>query len=144
MVRPGAQAQAQVIIAIVVGQDRAAFGVEGEGIDLLLLVGFRALGRDIDQDPFQGGLGLTHLAQGQERGLAAFNAADGGIHHPHLVAGQVAALLAEALVGVVHHQATRLFQARAQDAFTDEFGDAHGLIPRIMALFHATNAWGFR
>ena len=66
MIRPGAQAQVQVFVAIVLWKHRAAFCVQGEWVRLLLLIGFRALGWHIDQHTFQRRLGLADIAQCQQ------------------------------------------------------------------------------
>ncbi|MNF99730.1 hypothetical protein D3C84_826430 [compost metagenome] len=133
MIRPRAQAQAQVFVAIVLREHRAAFCVQGEWVSLLLLVGCGSLGGHIDQHTFQRCLGLPHFAQRQQCRLSAFNATFRRIHHSHLVGGEIETLLAVALVGVVYHQGTRLLQARPQHAFSNEFGNRH-LSPRRLRM----------
>jgi hypothetical protein len=58
-------------------------------------------------------LGWPDLAQRLQGSLAAFDAAFGRIDHAHLLGPKIKALLAIALVGVVHHQAAPLLQSWA-------------------------------
>ena len=134
VIRPGAQTQAKVLVAVVLWEHRTAFCVKGEWISLLLLVGFRALGRHIDQDSFQRCLGLPHLTQRQQRRLTAFDTAFRRIYHPDLVGRQVETLLAVALVCVVHHQRARLLQAGAQHVLADEFSNTHAVASALSVL----------
>src|SRR5690606_8602212 len=129
VIRPGTQAQAQVFVAIVLWEHRAAFCIQGEWVSLLLLVGLGSLGGHVDQHTLQRGLGLPHLAPCQLCRLTPFNPAFRSVNDAHLVGRQVETLFAVALISVVYHQGASLLQARPQNALADKFSNTHSSPP---------------